>query len=202
MPKQQLPPDQKDDHRLIEGLKTGNNTIIDDIYARYFPIVKALVLKHSGTADQAQDLFQDTLTAIFYNTQKPHFDLSCSFKTYLYSVCRNLWLKHLRQQNMPFVSIQEDTLVVNPDEIAETCQQFDQYQLFRACLKKMDQQCQKVLKLFMQGKSMKTIAHTMGYGSAGYARKRKTLCKKKLISIIEAHPAAKTMVGTNKAPQL
>jgi len=187
MPNHQLPPDRKDDHRLMEGLKAGQNAILDEIYARYFPIVKALVLKHSGTADQAQDLFQDTLTAIFYNTQKPHFELSCSFKTYLYSVCRNLWLKHLRQHKVLFTSLEEDTLLVDPEEIAETCQQFDQYQLFRDCLKKMDQQCQKVLKLFMQGKSMKAIAHTMGYGSAGYARKRKTLCKKKLISIIEGN---------------
>ncbi|MEL6538028.1 MAG: sigma factor, partial [Bacteroidota bacterium] len=59
--------------------------------------------------EKARDLFQDLLMAIFYNTQKKDFELTCAFSTYLFSVCRNLWFKELRQRKLEYSRVDTDS---------------------------------------------------------------------------------------------
>ena len=58
--------------------------------------------------------------------------------------------------------------------------------LFRDKFKQLGEDCQRVLKMFLEGISMVKIAEKMGYASEGYAKKRKFKCKQKLTSLIKA----------------
>ena len=49
----------------------------------------------------------------------------------------------------------------------------------------MGEDCQKLLELFFQKKSMDDIAVEMGYASEGYARRRKSQCKDRLVELVK-----------------
>ena len=61
-------------------------------------MIENYILSNSGTKDDAQDIFQNALVALYSNTQKPSFELTSSISTYIFSISKNLWLKELRRK--------------------------------------------------------------------------------------------------------
>jgi len=56
--------------------------------------------------------------------------------------------------------------------------------VFKTHLENLGEDCQRVLKMFFAGNSLKYIAGQMGFTEA-YAKKRKFVCQQKLIAAIE-----------------
>ena len=77
-------------HRFLTGDKNGMTEIIRDYK-------DGLVFYLNGIVDDpfaAEDLAEDTFVKLV--VKKPHFSGKCSFKTWLYTIGRNLALDHLR----------------------------------------------------------------------------------------------------------
>ena len=91
------------DEAIIEGLRLRSDYIIKYIYQELFPTIKYLVVKNSGNEEDAEDIFQDSLIVIFKKIRDNQLELSSSFRTYLYSVSRNLWLQKLNKRRNNFV---------------------------------------------------------------------------------------------------
>ena len=117
---------------ILEGLKNHDNEVLNFIYRKYFPEIRFFVIKNSGTDEDAQDVFQEAIIIIYKKLRDGVLDLTCSFKTYLYSVCRIVWLKQLEKRklkkdgfsdNQVFVDLQEGI-----DEMAEDQERFKLYQ--------------------------------------------------------------------------
>ncbi|MDA0783512.1 MAG: sigma factor [Bacteroidetes bacterium] len=53
------------------------------------------VFQNSGNEDDAKDVLQDTLVALWQNVRKPHFELTVQLSTYLLAIAKNTWLKQL-----------------------------------------------------------------------------------------------------------
>jgi len=83
------------DDAIIDGLKKRDNGIIRYIYKEYYPTIKFLITTNSGTETDAEDVFQDALVVLYRKIAKGNLVLTSSFKTFLYSICRNLWLQRL-----------------------------------------------------------------------------------------------------------
>lgn len=173
------------DDYLVQGLAAGIPQVLDEMYKRFYPLVERFVCKNSGTPEDSRDVFQDVLMAIYYNTQQEDFQLTCAFETYLYSVCRNLWFKELRKRKVMATEFQDDLVYVDREELDDTRERWERYELYRKCFKEIGDKCQKLLKLYMQGLDMKSISERMGFGSTSYTRKRKFLCKEKLMNLIQ-----------------
>src|ERR1700749_1628139 len=60
-------------------------------------MVQSLILNNSGYPDDARDIFQEAMIVLYEKVKSGSFELNCLVKTYLYSVCRRLWLKRLQQ---------------------------------------------------------------------------------------------------------
>ena len=58
-----------------------------------------LVLKNNGSEDDAKDIFQEAVIVLYNKVQTGNFELSSKLNTFLYSVCRRLWLKRLNHQS-------------------------------------------------------------------------------------------------------
>jgi hypothetical protein len=58
--------------------------------------------------------------------------------------------------------------------------------LYREKFQLLGDDCQKLLTLYFEKKNMEDIAKAMGFGSEGYARKRKFQCKEKLTKLIKS----------------
>lgn len=180
----------------IDGIRQGRRTIIDQIYRRYFPKIRNLVLRNSGNGEDARDVFQDALIAVYRNVQRPGFVLTCQFETYLYAIARNLWFATLRKRNIKYtdneILLEEEQQI---SDLEETVKEAALYQVYVKTFNSLGEQCRKLLTLYMQGALMKNIAAQLGFASESYARKRKFQCKQKLIDQVTGDSDYKRIIA-------
>lgn len=174
---------------IIQGLKDKDTKVLDFIYENFFYQIKVFITRNHGSEEDAKDIYQDALLVIYQKTKKNNLTLSCSFNTYLYSVCRLLWLKQLEQKRAE-KTISEDTgLFVELDEsVVKLFETNEKYKLYQDHFNKLSFSCQKIMELFLAGIPLKEIANILGFKSEQYAKKRKHQCKEKLVSSIKADP--------------
>ena len=175
------------EYYFIDGIRIGDKRILDEIYKKFYSRTQYMVIRNSGTEEDARDLFQEALIAVYDRINGRPLELTCKFSTFLYSICRNLWLKQLRKRNVHFIDVTgvdaEDAFPVE-DELDEVTLWHDRYQLYMRKFAEIGEQCRKLLQRFMQGADMKTIAAEFGFASESYAKKRKFKCKEQLIQRI------------------
>ncbi|HMP88352.1 MAG TPA: sigma factor, partial [Lacibacter sp.] len=82
---------------LLNGLARNNHAAIESLYLQHYGMIQAFVVNNNGSSDDARDIFQEAMILLYEKAQDPAFELNCKIKTYLYSVCRRLWLKRLQQ---------------------------------------------------------------------------------------------------------
>lgn len=170
------------DEAIVEGIKLRDNRVIRFVYKDYFPTIKYLITTNSGTEIDAEDVFQDALVIIYRKVVNDGLILTSSFKTYLYSICRNLWLQRLDRKTFTSEFLDSDNL----EDIQESIQfeftdtESEKYKLFQQHFLKLSDDCQKILRLFLEKTSLKEIADIMGFKSEKYAKTRKFMCKEKL----------------------
>ena len=78
---------------LLKGLAHNDSKSVEIIYKDNFNMIQAFILNNNGSYDEARDIFQEAMIALYEKSQTDSFVLTCQIKTYLYSVCRRLWLK-------------------------------------------------------------------------------------------------------------
>lgn len=174
---------------ILQGLKDRDTKVLDFVYKNYFNQIKVFISQNRGTEEDAQDIYQDALLIIYQKTIKNNLTLTCSFNTYLYSVCRLLWLKQLEHKKLRKVNTEETGVFVELDSsIIEIFELNERYKLYQDHFQKLSFSCQKVLELFLAGIPLKEIAEILGFKSGQYAKKRKHQCKEKLINSIKSDP--------------
>lgn len=180
---------------ILEGIKTSDSEILQYIYKKYYPVIRFFVIKNSGVDEDAKDLFQEALILIYKKLQSGTLELNCAFKTYLYSVCRILWLKILEKKDIKrTLNDNQDYVQLNESVEAEFIAQ-ERYRLYQKHFKLLHKDCQKILKLFLQKKSMKEIASMMNVKSEKYLKKRKYECKENLVKRIKNDPGYKQLIN-------
>ena len=66
-------------------------------YYAYLDDIIWYVKQNNGTSSDAEDLYQDALIVLLEKLSQDNFHLSASLKTYIFAICKNLWLKKLRR---------------------------------------------------------------------------------------------------------
>lgn len=167
------------DHTFIESLQKGDKETLESVYSSYFPTISNYVRQNSGTNVDAEDLFQETLIALMNNIKQPHFKLEASFKTYLYSIAKNLWLKKLRDRKVHFAN-------ELPTELADELPYHDiieeREEKLRDWLGRITQHCQNVLKaVYFLKTSSETLMQQMGWKNKHTANNQKYKCLQQII---------------------
>lgn len=172
---------------IIEGIRKHDSKVLRYIYKKYFEVIKTLVKKNNGNDEDAQDIFQEAIIIIYRKINDNTLELSCSFSTYLYSVCRLLWLKQLEKRRVRSEDLKvDDDLYDMISVVGSSFETNDEYKLYQYHFSKLNKDCQKVLRLFLEKVPLKEVAEIMGYKSEQYAKKRKFECKERLINNIKA----------------
>lgn len=168
---------------LIARLRRGESAAIKQVYQLAFPACVSLVTNNNGTQDDAKDLFQESLIVLYKNLRKEEFQLSCTIKTYLYSVVRNLWLKRLNKKGGLQLDLDEpekDFILIQEDEIEEKREIEQKHQLIADILQNFKDDCRELLVNFYFKKlPLQEIAEIMGY-TYSFARVKKTRCMESL----------------------
>jgi RNA polymerase sigma factor (sigma-70 family) len=164
---------------------------LEYIYKKFFPSVKAFVNSNSGNDDDARDVFQEAIVVIYRKVSDKSFALTCSFKTYVYSIVKHLWLKELEKRKAAGVKLQvegEMDVAEEPLDGSFFDPKSERFRLYQKHFLMLSEDCQKVLRLFFAKQSLQEIAQVMGFGSEKYAKKRKFQCKEILFKRIKNDP--------------
>jgi RNA polymerase sigma factor (sigma-70 family) len=166
------------DQLLLKGLAGNDKAAIETIYRENYTMIQSFVLNNSGSVDEARDIFQEAMVVLYEKSTDNSFTLSSKIKTYLYSVCRRLWLKRLQQLNKYNTQIESVAEVVPvEEEIGEHEKRNADFLLMEHALGKIGEPCKSLLNAYyLQKKSMQDIAEEFGYTNADNAKTQKYKC--------------------------
>ncbi|WP_367390581.1 RNA polymerase sigma factor [Lewinella sp. LCG006] len=189
------------DQEILQFLQSNRSNEQDEglraLYQLHYGMIEQLVLRNNGEREDAADIFQDGLVALFHKSRQTGFVLTASLKTLLYAICRNLWLMKLRKKKRetPLTDVHQETVSLDAG-ILDLLEDNDRNQLIAQGLQQLGSDCQKVLQLYYFERSkMKDIADTMGYAGEQVAKNKKSRCLRKLREWVLAQPVAKEVWG-------
>lgn len=175
------------DEQIIHLIRQNKyHPAMKGLYA-YFPVVKKFILKNSGTRQEAEDIFQEGLVIFCRKLESTGFVLSSSINTYVYGICRLLWMDELkkkkRQLNTDMPGLAAESTNERIDEDIEDDRPVRQAQ---EAILKLGQKCRELLELFYFKKSsMKDIAGLLGFSSEKVAKNQKYRCLEKAKELVK-----------------
>jgi len=175
------------DEELLAGLAEGSDMALTQLYQRYFPMALHLIISNNGTEDDAKDIFQEAMVVLYEKVAEGSLELHCQVKTYLYSICRRLWLKQLaRKGRYTLYDTERDlgegepTIVVETD-LAEHEQRDSQFEIMEESLVKLGEPCRTLLEdFYIRHLSMQEITEKFGYTNPDNAKTQKYKCLQRL----------------------
>jgi RNA polymerase sigma factor (sigma-70 family) len=184
---------------ILTSLSSGDqqleNQCLKQLYREYFGLIESLILKNSGTSEDAKDVFQDSMIILYNKAQDKNFRLTSSVKTYLYSVCRNIWIDRLRQSmNRSRLLDLHNFETVQPDDLSVLLEN-ERSNVLIEYIERLGTKCKEVITLFyFHKKSMKEIALEMDMASEAVARNKKHSCLSKLREQVDENDLLKQML--------
>ncbi|CAG4994754.1 hypothetical protein DYBT9275_01460 [Dyadobacter sp. CECT 9275] len=160
---------------LIQAIKDGNERAISIFYKENFGRIQNLVYKNSGDADDAKDVYQESMIEVVLQIKKGKLDqLNSKLSTYLYSICYYKWIDRLRKKGRMIETgfgdepegavLEEETESPYPDALEKV-------------MSKIGEKCRDLLRAYYYDKlSMIQIAKELGYADANSAKSQKNKC--------------------------
>jgi RNA polymerase sigma factor (sigma-70 family) len=174
---------------LLQGLARNENKAVETIYRENYNMIQALIINNNGSADEAKDIFQEAMIVLYEKVRSGTFELNCQIKTYVYSVCRRLWLKRLQQLNRYSSPVEgvEGTVAVE-EEIEAHEQRNTEFEMMHKAINGLGEPCKSLLEAYyLQKRNMQDIAASFGYTNADNAKNQKYKCLIRLKKIFFSH---------------
>lgn len=171
------------DADFIEGLKTGNDFVLKALYKKHYTIVLKFVVNNSGSSDEAQDVYQETIIVLFEAARKTGFELNCQLQTFIYSISKRLWLKQLRKQGqfLPLRESEEIEVFDTSLDVADYLGKEQEIEKMNKSLDALGEPCKTIINDFYVHKlSMEAISEKFGYTNADNAKNQKYKCLQRL----------------------
>jgi RNA polymerase sigma factor (sigma-70 family) len=167
---------------IIAGLRQGDSKVLEIVYKQHYPTILHFIIQNNGTDQDAKDLYQEAILVLYEKLKQENFLLTCQIKTFVYSVCRRLWLKRLREKGRyygkiedfeSFIPFEEDELNIEDGE--------HKYGAMNQALELIGEPCRTLLKdFYIENLSMQDISEKMGYTNADNAKNQKYKCLMRL----------------------
>ena len=167
---------------LLKGLARSDKKAIETIYKDNYNMVQSLIISNNGSADDARDVFQEAMIVLFEKARSGTFELNCQVRTYMYSVCRRIWLKRLHQMNRYSNEIETvvETVPVD-DDVEDHEKRNEEFHLMERAISSLGEPCKSLIEAYyIQKKNMQLIADEFGYTNADNAKNQKYKCLMRL----------------------
>ncbi|NQX39141.1 sigma-70 family RNA polymerase sigma factor [Pedobacter steynii] len=170
------------DREVVLGILNDSEDALNKLYTGYFPMILQFILNNNGDEDDAKDVYQEGIIVLYNKIKGGNFELSSKLKTYIYSVCRRIWLKKLSQQSKKTSNISdfEDVMAVEVDleQHEEKDKQFDKMQ---DALLHLGEPCKTIIQdFYINNLSMQDICEKFGYTNTDNAKTQKYKCLQRL----------------------
>lgn len=166
---------------LVSELRKRNELALKQLYRDNYTMVLKLVVNNSGTEQEAKDVFQEAVIHFYERLAEAEFKLTCKVKTYLYAVCRKLWLQKLAFRNK-FASIDELERIPDVDDIANDIDAKEKdFAAMGASLDLLGEPCRSILEdYYLQELTMDEITQKFGYTNTDNTKNQKYKCLQRL----------------------
>ena len=170
------------DSEIVLGILNNSEIVLKRLYTTYFPMILQLIINNNGNEDDAKDIYQEAIIVLYNKIKSGEFELSSKLKTYIYSVCRRLWLKRLSQMNRYGGDIRdfEDHLPVE-EELDKHNDRDLQFNKMESALQLLGEPCKTIMEdFYIHNRSMQDICERFGYTNADNAKTQKYKCLQRL----------------------
>ena len=173
--------EQHKDHQYIIALAKGDSKALETIYREHLPPVQRWIVKNSGTSEDARDIFQEAILALYDKSLDPDFTLTCPLGGFLFHVCRNKWISHLRKNKRKEEVIKtEQERYKEKWDFTPLVEQLEQEELRQTKLDKafdqLSELCQKLLRFVAEGLDAAVIAQRLDMAKVSTFYRRKNAC--------------------------
>lgn len=171
------------DHRYIEAFRRNDERSIRELYRQHSAQTIRWVGSHGGSTEDAKDVFQEALVAIFEKAQNLDFVLTCPIGALLHVIVSRKWVDRIRQKNRDMrVSKSEeqryasetegDVLEAAEEILAENARQAR----IRLAFQQISEICQQLLNLLAKGTKPQEAATILQMNSVDTLYRRKNAC--------------------------
>jgi len=187
------------DADLITAIKLSNqlNDAIFFIYQEYSDTISSFILANSGTAQDAEDIFQETVVIFIDLIKKEKFRGEASVKTFLVAIARNTWLNELKKRARSGIREQlfENSRETNEMDVSQYIADREMKQQFLEVLNKLGEPCKKILTLYYyENCSMKDMLNHLPYENEQVVRNKKYKCLQHLTGLFKDNPVIARLV--------
>jgi len=170
------------DNEVILGILNNSETVLKKLYVAYFPMVLQLIINNNGTQDDAKDIYQEAIIVLYNKVKGGGFELNSKLKTFIYSVCRRLWLKRLAQLNRYGGDIRDfESHLPVEDDLEQHNDRDIQFHKMESSLQLLGEPCKTIIEdFYIYNRSMQEICEKFGYTNADNAKTQKYKCLQRL----------------------
>jgi RNA polymerase sigma factor (sigma-70 family) len=181
------------DEELIVLIQSphGIDEAVRYMYGQYLEFLGIYVQQHGGSAEDAQDIFQEVVVAFIHLVQQNKFRGESSIKTFLFALNRNIWLNELKKRKRSTIrEIKfEEMKPVEEAGIAEYISAREGTRELMDIIARLGEVCQQILFAFYyRDLSIKEILEQLHYENEQVVRNKKHKCMKKLDELLQANP--------------
>jgi len=148
----------------VSGLLRNDPQLVRALYATHYPSVRQFVVKNSGTASDAQDVFQEAVTTLWLHVKEGRFNANAESDPggFLFRVAKNKWLDVVRSAAHRHMRVLKDEQV-GAHPIEDEREMEERILRLHEVYGNLDEKCRKVLdQFYFERKDLATIAENMG----------------------------------------
>jgi len=181
-------------NQYLEGLKRGDQKVIALIYEEFKPTVRIWILNNSGSQQDADDVFHNSLISLLTN----YSEVKVDFKALLIRICKNKWIDELRKKSktnqVSLEVISHDNFDSTESEAFENAHLDElRFQLMEDALLELTETCRKLLLMIREGIKIPEIASALNMSNANTVYRRKFACMETWKKKVSLNPLFKAL---------
>jgi RNA polymerase sigma factor (sigma-70 family) len=176
-----------EDSKLLEGLRNGDDSALEDLFYKNRRPIAALVTRNHGTVDDAEDVLQEALIILWERVHKGTYEYQAKLSTFIYATAKNIWLRRLARQRRELPSVQETfEIPVTDSNPIEELEENERIVAVQHAMEKIGNPCRDLLLLYYwEEQSMEEISRQLGFANADTVKSKKYQCKKALEKLVK-----------------
>jgi RNA polymerase sigma factor (sigma-70 family) len=182
------------DQEILEKIKSKSdpNQAISQLYSQHYGMLEHYIIQNSGSADDAADLIQEVMLVFVKLVSEEKYRGEASVKSFLYSICKNLWITELRKRKS--TEARHDRYEGEKDQlesdISTQISKNENLKFVMDLFNKLGEKCKQLLTLFyFEELPIKEITEKLEFSSEQVLRNKKYKCLQNLTDQVKSSPA-------------
>ncbi|MEN8927518.1 MAG: sigma-70 family RNA polymerase sigma factor [Flavobacteriales bacterium] len=178
---------------IIDAIKSNKaDKVLLHLYKNLQPKISRWIATNSGSKEEAQDIFQDSILVFYSYVLNDKFDANASVEAFVFRIAKNKWINYVKKEGKK-TSIKGDIAI---NEKARTFEKTSNQELINGLLEQLGAVCKEILTYTIFYKiSMEDVCARMNYNNPNTAKTKNYKCKQRLKNLINENPRIKQQLS-------